>query len=133
MHFSSLLPPYQATKSLYHSEQFYSLAQIQQLEACIHAIRQGHSLTTILSEFQQRGSIEPLVHRMRNSRFAKKKPSDSPTDTKVDLPTHLRKPLTPVTHTKKVIPPVKSLYASAQPFPILKKRNSPPVEWFTPS
>jgi hypothetical protein len=106
-------------------ENFFTLAQIQLLEDCIHAIRQGYSLVSILEEIKQQGSTKHL-----NLHLPKGKQKPTPSIHMNRLPAYRAK--TPLTRTqKKAIPPVKkSVYTTPQPFPVLKKRTNPPADWF---
>jgi hypothetical protein len=107
------------------SENFYTLTQIQLLENCMDAIRQGRSLTGFLEGFQQQGA--PLCS-----------PEKDPLEkSKGLLSVNIRrlpayKGKTPfLCQQKAVLSPVKKpLPAPPSAFPILKKRSTPPAQWF---
>ena len=107
------------------SENFYTLTQIQLLENCMDAIRQGRSLTGFLEGFQQQGT--PLCS-----------PNTDPLEkSKGLLSVNIRrlpayKGKTPFLRQQKaVISPVKKpITPTPSAFPILKKRTTPPGQWF---
>ena len=106
-------------------EKFFTLVQIQLLEDCIHAIRQGYSLVSILETLKRYGSTKQL-----NNQLSSVKQKTTPSVDIKRLPAYRAK--TPLTRPqKKAIPPVKkSVYTTPQPFPVLKKRTTPPADWF---
>ena len=105
------------------TELFFTLAEVQLLEDCIQAIRQGHSLAKILEGVQQQGYFLQL-------QSTAKKPQDKAVAF-ARLPAYKGK--VPATAQKKAIAPVKkSVYTTPQTFPVLKKRSTPPKEWFQP-
>jgi hypothetical protein len=118
----SLATPLDSTST---QEKFYTLAQIQLLEDCVHAIRQGYSLATVLETIKCYGSTKQLNHQLSSV-----KQKTTPSIDMKRLPAYRAK--TPLTRPqKKAIPPVKkSVYTTPQPFPVLKKRTNPPANWF---
>jgi len=106
-------------------EKFFTLAQIQLLEDCVYAIRNGYSLATVLETLKRYGSTKQL-----NNQLSSVKQKTPPSIDVKRLPAYRAK--TPLTRPqKKAIPPVKkSVYTTPQPFPVLKKRSNPPADWF---
>ncbi len=115
------LPPLKAGNQ---SESFYTLTQIQLLENCMDAIRQGRSLTGFLEGFQQQGV--PLFSPEKDP-LEKSKGLLSVNIRR--LPAYKGNPPF-LCQQKAVISPVKNpIQPPLLAFPILKKRT-PPAQWF---